>query len=53
MAAKKKKNLVRMISSQGTGVFFVAKGIKGKKLELRKYDKKARCHVVFKEAKMK
>ena len=54
--AKTKNALVRLISTQGTGVFYVAKiSLKAgrKPLNVRKYDKKKRCHVIFKEAKMK
>ncbi len=53
--AKKKRNLVRMVSTGGTGVFFVTyKSSKtAEKLVMRKYDKKIRKHVEFKEHKMK
>lgn len=51
--AKKKGAWVRMLSSAGTGIFFVAKTNGKKKLQMRKYDKKIRKHVVFNEAKMK
>lgn len=53
MAKKKKGALVRLISTAGTGVFYVAKSNGTKTLNLRKYDKKVRKHVVFKEARMK
>ena len=54
----KAKNLIRMISQEGTGTFFVTKknpkGIGAqKKIELRKFDKKLRKHVIFREAKIK
>jgi large subunit ribosomal protein L33 len=53
MAKKKKGAWIRLVSSEGTGVFYVAK-INGKKnLNLKKYDKKLRRHTLFKEAKMK
>jgi large subunit ribosomal protein L33 len=45
-----------MVSSAGTGFFYVAKKNPRKnteKLELRKYDPVARKHVAFKEAKIK
>lgn len=54
--AKKNIVLVRMISSADTGYFYVAKKNPKKqteKMKLRKYDPKARKHVVFNEAKIK
>jgi large subunit ribosomal protein L33 len=53
--AKKKTNLIRMISQAGTGIFYVTKvgSKKGEKLALKKYDKKVRKHVMFKEHKIK
>lgn len=54
LVAKKKKGAwVRLVSSAGTGVFYVAKSSVGKTLALKKYDRKVRQHVLFKEAKMK
>jgi large subunit ribosomal protein L33 len=55
MAKKKKGGLIRMVSSERTGTFYVAKSSakKTESLALRKYDKKVRRHVIFKEAKMK
>ncbi|MEK9904829.1 MAG: 50S ribosomal protein L33 [Rhodospirillales bacterium] len=47
---------VKMVSSADTGYFYVAKKnprTKPEKLELMKYDPKARKHVLFKETKMK
>ena len=53
MAKSSKKTLIRLVSTEGSGVFYVAR-TKGKtNLLLRKYDKKLRRHVMFKEAKMK
>lgn len=54
----KTKNLIRLISSEGTGIFLVRKknpkGINAqKKLSFRKFDKKLRRHVIFNEAKIK
>ena len=54
----KAKNLIRLISAEGTGTFLVRKknpkGINAaKKLALRKFDKKLRKHVIFNEAKIK
>ncbi|RJS93980.1 50S ribosomal protein L33 [Salinisphaera sp. Q1T1-3] len=47
---------IRMVSTADTGVFYTT--FKNKrntpdKLEMKKYDPKARKHVVFKEAKIK
>lgn len=47
---------VRMVSTEGTGFFYTT--FKNKrntpdKLEMKKYDPKARKHVIFKEAKIK
>lgn len=47
---------VRMVSSAGTGFFYIAKKnprTKPEKLEMRKYDPVERKHVIFKEQKMK
>jgi large subunit ribosomal protein L33 len=55
MASPSKKNLVRLVSTAGSGTFFVRKANnkdKGK-LSMRKYDKKLRKHVIFSEKKMK
>lgn len=53
--AKKKKSLVRLVSTAGTGYFYVAhvSGKKSEKMVFNKYDPRARRHVEFKEAKMK
>jgi large subunit ribosomal protein L33 len=56
--AKAKKSLIRLVSSEGSGTFFVrSKNPKGnmaqKKLSFKKFDKKLRRHVVFNEAKIK
>ena len=54
--AKPKTILIRLVSTQGTGSFYVSKKNMRKhekKLEFRKYDPKLRKHVVFKEQKMK
>ena len=48
--------LVKLLSSAGTGYFYVAKKNPRKtteKLEFRKFDPVARKHVAFKEAKIK
>jgi large subunit ribosomal protein L33 len=56
--AKAKQNtvLIRLVSSAGTGYFYVTKKnprTATGKLELRKYDPVVRKHVAFKEAKIK
>jgi large subunit ribosomal protein L33 len=57
MATKKGKSLlVKLVSTAGTGFFFVAKRnpkTQTEKLNFRKYDPKVRKHVEFKEQKMK
>lgn len=50
MAKKsKKKKQIKLVSSLGTGVFYVTTitGETTGKLALRKYDKKARKHCIF------
>ena len=52
----KAKNDIKMVSSAGTGFFYVTtKNPKNntKKLELKKYDPRVRKHVAFKEGKIK
>ncbi|HEX9906484.1 MAG TPA: 50S ribosomal protein L33 [Propylenella sp.] len=47
---------IRLVSDEGTGYFYVTRKntrTMTNKLSLRKYDPKARKHVVFKEAKIK
>jgi large subunit ribosomal protein L33 len=47
---------VKMVSTADTGYFYVTKKnprTLTEKLEMRKYDPRARKHVVFKEEKMK
>ncbi|QLH37925.1 MAG: 50S ribosomal protein L33 [Defluviicoccus sp.] len=54
--AKPNTILIRLVSSAGTGYFYVAKKnprTQTEKLEFRKYDPVARKHVPFKEAKIK
>ena len=55
MASASKKNLVRLVSSGGSGTFFVRKanGKEKGKLSMMKYDKKLRKHVLFEEKKIK
>jgi len=54
--AKKNIVLLKLVSSAGTGFFYVAKKNPKKqteKLKFRKYDPRARKHVEFTEAKIK
>jgi large subunit ribosomal protein L33 len=54
--AKPTTQLIKMVSTAGTGYFYVTKKnprTSTEKLEMRKYDPRARKHVVFKESKMK
>jgi large subunit ribosomal protein L33 len=47
---------IRLVSEEGTGYFYVAKKnsrTMTEKLTMKKYDPKARKHVLFKEAKIK
>ncbi|MEQ9123418.1 MAG: 50S ribosomal protein L33 [Alphaproteobacteria bacterium] len=47
---------VKLVSTADTGFFYVAKKnprTKPEKLELKKFDPKARKHVLFREQKMK
>ncbi|WP_282609673.1 50S ribosomal protein L33 [Pelagibius sp. Alg239-R121] len=54
--AKPATQLIRMVSTADTGYFYVTKKnprTLTEKLELKKYDPRARKHVIFKEAKIK
>ncbi len=54
--AKSSTQLIKLVSTADTGYFYVTKKntrTTTEKLELRKYDPKARKHVIFKESKMK
>jgi len=58
MAAKHKKGLelIRLVSSAGTGYFYTTEKNKRNhpdKMEKKMYDPKIRKHVMFKEAKIK
>jgi large subunit ribosomal protein L33 len=56
MAKKSAVINIKMLSSAGTGYFYVAKKNprqKPEKMELKKYDPVIRKHVVFKETKIK
>ncbi|MEA1938112.1 MAG: 50S ribosomal protein L33 [Pseudomonadota bacterium] len=54
--AKPKTTQIKLVSSAGTGHFYIAKKnvqtMIGK-LNLRKYDPRVRKHVLYKESKMK
>jgi large subunit ribosomal protein L33 len=54
--AKPSTQLIKMVSTADTGYFYVAKKntrTQTEKLAMRKYDPRARKHVLFKESKMK
>ncbi len=54
--AKPSSVLIKLQSTAGTGYFYTAKKntrTQTEKLEFRKYDPKARKHVIFKETKIK
>ncbi|MCB2099227.1 MAG: 50S ribosomal protein L33 [Rhodobacterales bacterium] len=54
--AKPNTILVKLISTADTGYFYVAKKnprTQTEKMQFRKYDPRARKHVLFKESKMK
>jgi large subunit ribosomal protein L33 len=54
--AKPNTLLIKLISSADTGYFYVTKKnprTTTEKLELKKYDPRARKHVVFRESKIK
>ena len=54
--AKSNTIQVKMVSTADTGYFYVTKKnprTKPEKLELKKYDPRARKHVIFRESKIK
>ncbi|QJC28790.1 50S ribosomal protein L33 [Enterobacteriaceae endosymbiont of Plateumaris consimilis] len=54
--AKKSRNIIKLISSAGTGHFYTTtknKKSNSKKLELKKFDPFIRKHVIYKENKIK
>ena len=54
--AKTNTVLIKLVSSADTGYFYVTKKnprTTTEKLELKKYDPRARKHVVFRESKIK
>ncbi len=56
MAKKNVKNEIRLVSTEGTGYFYIAKKnpkTHTEKMKVRKYDRKARKHVEFSEKPIK
>ena len=56
MAKKGKREKIKLESTAGTGHFYTTtknKRLHPEKMEVRKYDPKARKHVTYKEAKIK
>jgi large subunit ribosomal protein L33 len=54
MAKKTNRELIRLISTAGTGYFYTTSKKKSRdKLEIKKYDPKVNKHVIFKEGKIK
>ncbi len=54
--AKPTTQLIKMVSTADTGYFYVTRKnsrTMTEKLQLRKFDPRARKHVIFKESKMK
>jgi large subunit ribosomal protein L33 len=54
--AKTKRDLIRLVSSAGTGHFYTTtknKRVHPEKMETKKYDPTIRKHVAYKEAKIK
>jgi large subunit ribosomal protein L33 len=54
MASKREK--IKLVSTESKGVYYTVtknKRTQPEKMEVMKYDKKARKHVLFKEAKIK
>ena len=53
MAKSTKREVVKLVSTAGTGFYYTAKVRKDRdKLLLKKYDPKARKHVEFKQTKL-
>jgi len=54
MAKGGNREIIKLVSTAGTGYFYTTKKKKGKeKLEIKKFDPRVRKHVVFKEGKIK
>jgi len=50
------RDKIRLVSSEGTGHFYTTtknKRLHPEKMEVKKYDPKARKHAIYKEAKIK
>jgi large subunit ribosomal protein L33 len=50
------RDKIRLVSSEGTGHFYTTtknKRLHPEKMEVKKYDPKARKHTIYKEAKIK
>lgn len=53
MAKSTRREKIKLVSTAGTGFYYTLNKLKGKdKLNLKKYDPKAKKHVDFKEAKL-
>lgn len=53
VAKSNRREKVKLVSTAGTGVYYTVNKLKGKdKLLLKKYDRKLKKHVEFKEAKL-
>jgi large subunit ribosomal protein L33 len=55
ISKSKKTILIRLLSTAGTGTFYVkrVKKAREKKMQLKKFDKKIKQHVLFNEQKIK
>lgn len=56
MAKKQARELIKLVSEEGTGYFYTTSKNKRNtqgKLQFKKYDPVVRKHVMFKEAKIK
>lgn len=50
------RDLIKLVSTAGTGHFYTAtknSKLKPEKLQIKKFDPKARKHVIYREEKMK
>ncbi len=54
MAKKQQRELIKLVSTAGTGYFYTTSRKKNKdKVQTKKYDPKVQKHVLFKEGKVK
>jgi large subunit ribosomal protein L33 len=56
MAKKRATLVVKLLSTEGTGTFYVGRRnpkTQTAKMEVRKYDRRLRRHVLFRETKIK